>query len=69
MGQAFGAVQSLQAQAWSGSNHYSLVRLFFSVKKTEKGVNKLKRAQKTVFQPDFGCEQHPKAGQNTQQMC
>ena len=25
--------------------------------------------QNQVFQPAFGCAQHPKAGQNTQQMC
>ena len=27
---------------------------------------RLKTAEKKVFQPDFGCTQHPKAGRNTQ---
>ena len=27
---------------------------------------KVEMARKKVFQPAFGCEQHPKAGQNAQ---
>ena len=38
------------------------------LKKVWNEQNRLKTTLKKVFQPAFGCAQHPKAGQNTQQL-